>query len=154
MFCPACGLESNQKTKYCKRCGKSLNEPSGTVETTRGSKVLLAVLFASVGVFGLLGLALLFAMYDNMVIRNLRGDALMIPFVMGICFISAIAGLLIWQLSRLITAFQKTAQHTVIERHYIKEAQQGQLGAPTDRTLQSVEPLSVVEETTRQFVKQ
>ncbi|MGH9937925.1 MAG: hypothetical protein ACREAM_16895, partial [Blastocatellia bacterium] len=59
--------------------------------------------------------------------------------------------LLIWQLSRMITAYQKAGRNVVVEKHYIREAPPAQLGAPTDPIQQAVEPPSVVEHTTRQF---
>jgi hypothetical protein len=66
-------------------------------------------------------------------------------------FIGAVAGLLIWQLSRMITAHQKGERNVIVEKHYIREAPPAQLGAPTDPIQQAVEPPSVVEHTTRQF---
>ena len=75
----------------------------------------------------------------------------LISFALGLLFVGAIAGILIWQLSRLITAFQKSNQAPAQERVIIREAQVPQLGAPIDPIRSAVEPSSVVEHTTRQM---
>jgi hypothetical protein len=59
--------------------------------------------------------------------------------------------LLIWQLARLITSYQKTGRNVVVEKHFIRESMPAQLGAPTGEIQQTVEPPSVVEHTTRQL---
>jgi hypothetical protein len=71
--------------------------------------------------------------------------------VAGFFFVGAVALLLIWQLARMISVHQKTGQNVIVEKHYIREAQPAQLGAPTDPLQQAVEPPSVVEHTTRQM---
>jgi hypothetical protein len=75
----------------------------------------------------------------------------MISFALGLLFVGAIAGNLIWQLSRLITSFQKSNQAPAQERVIIKEGQVSHLGAPADHVRSAVEPSSVVEHTTRQM---
>jgi hypothetical protein len=70
---------------------------------------------------------------------------------MSLMFIGAISGLLIWQLARMITAYQKGGRNVVVEKHIIREAPPAQLGAPADQSQQAVEQPSVVEHTTRQF---
>ena len=152
MYCPSCGFESTQKTNYCKRCGESLSL-STAAEPTKAPRLNLAFMFLVIGAFGILGLITVFQMYDTFVLRGLRGDELMIPFMLGIVFVGAIAGLLVWQLSRLITAYQRMNQHVVVEKHFIREVPPAQLGAPTDPISQQVEIPSVVEHTTRQFAK-
>jgi hypothetical protein len=66
-------------------------------------------------------------------------------------FIGMIAGLLVWQLSRMITAFQRSSQNKVVERHFIRETHPSQLAAPADTDRKIAEPSSVVEHTTRQM---
>jgi hypothetical protein len=150
MFCPSCGFEYTQKTNYCKRCGVSLGltSASDAPKIERGS---LGFMFIAVAVFGAVGLFTAFVMLNKLAIRGLRGDELLIPFVMALMFTGAISGLLIWQLARLITAFQKTAPNVIVEKHYIREPAPAQLGAPTGEIQQTVEPPSVVEHTTRQL---
>jgi hypothetical protein len=108
-------------------------------------------MFCAVAAFGIIGMLAVFILYNILSERGLRGDELILPFMVGMMFIGAIAGALIWQLSRMITAYQKTERNVVVEKHYIRESPPAQLGAPTDSIQQAVEPPSVVEHTTRQF---
>jgi hypothetical protein len=108
-------------------------------------------MFIAVATFGGVGLFTAFVMLNKLASRGLRGDELLVPFVMTLMFTGAIGGLLIWQLARLITAYQKTARNVVVEKHYIRESPPAQLGASTGQFQQPVEPSSVVEHTTRQL---
>jgi len=150
MYCPSCGFEYTQKTNYCKRCGESLSATSVN-DAPKMARPKLAVMFCAVAAFGFLGMLTVFSMYTNLAQRGLRGDELILPFIMGMMFTGTITGLLIWQLSRMITAYQKTRQNVVVEKHYIRETPPVQIGAPTDSIQQIIEPPSVVEHTTRQF---
>jgi hypothetical protein len=150
MFCPSCGFEYTQKTNYCKRCGESLSVTS-LVDAPKMERPKLAIMFCAIAAFGIVGMFMAFALINELAGRGLRGDDLIVPFVMTLMFNGAIAGLLIWQLARLITAYQKTGRSVVVEKHFIREAPSAQLGAPADPLQQTVEPPSVVEHTTRQF---
>ena len=150
MFCPSCGFEYTQKTNYCKRCGESLGV-TNVVDAPKMERPKLAAMFCAVAAFGIVGMITAFAMLDRLTMRGLRGDDLIVPFVMTLMFTGAIAGSLVWQLARMITAYQKTQRNVVVEKHYIREAPPAQLGGPTDSLQQAVEPPSVVEHTTRQM---
>jgi len=150
MFCPSCGFEYTQKTKYCKRCGESLSATSVT-EAPQMERPKVVAMFCTVAAFGILGMLAAFSMYNILSERGLRGDELILPFMVGMMFTGTITGLLIWQLSRIITASQKAGRNVIVEKHYIREAPPAQLSAPTDPIQQTVEPPSVVEHTTRQM---
>jgi uncharacterized protein (DUF983 family) len=150
MFCPSCGFEYTQKTNYCKRCGESLGL-TGASDAPKIERPSLATMFIAVATFGGVGLFMALAVLNNLTGRGLRGDDLIVPFVMTLMFTGAIAGLLVWQLARLITAYQKTGRNVVVEKHYIRESPPAQLGASTGQFQQAVEPPSVVEHTTRQL---
>jgi hypothetical protein len=150
MFCPSCGFEYTQKTNYCKRCGESLGTTVMS-ESPQAPRSKIALMFLAITVFGIAGLLASFIAYYNLAHEGLRGDALTIPFVMGLTFTGTVVGLLVWQLSRMVSALQRTAPSVVVEKHYIREAPPAQLGAPTDPIQQTVEPPSVVEHTTRQM---
>ena len=150
MFCPSCGFEYIQKTNYCKRCGESLSVTS-VADAPKMGRPKLAAMFCAVVAFGIGGMFTAIGMLNMLVGWGLRGDDLIVPFVMTLMFNGSIAGLLIWQLARMITAYQKTGQNVIVEKHYIREAPPAQLGAPTDPLQQAVEPPSVVEHTTRQM---
>jgi hypothetical protein len=108
-------------------------------------------MFVAVAAFSIAGLFMALAVLNNLTGRGLRGDDLIVPFVMTLMFTGGIAGLLVWQLARLITAYQKTGRNVIVEKHYIRESPPAQLGASTGQFQQAVEPPSVIEHTTRQL---
>jgi hypothetical protein len=150
MFCPSCGFEYTQKTNYCKRCGESLSL-TGASAAPKIERPNLVNMFIAVATFGGVGLFLAFVMLNKLASKGLRGDDLIVPFVMTLMFTGSIAGLLIWQLARLITAYQKTGRNVIVEKHFIRESPPAQLGASTGQLQQAVEPPSVIEHTTRQL---
>jgi hypothetical protein len=150
MFCPSCGFEYTQKTNYCKRCGESLGLTSG-VEAPKTERPKLGIMFIAVAAFGIAGLIAAYNMLDMLTNKGLRGDDAIVPLVMTLMFTGAIAGLLIWQLARLITSYQKTGRNVIVEKHYIRESPPAQIGASTGQSQQPIEPTSVVEHTTRQL---
>ena len=150
MFCPSCGFQYAQKTNYCKRCGESLSVPA-SVDAPKMPHSRIGGMFWAIAIFCVLGLITVFNGYDHLIDRGVRGDELMLPLVMGLFFIGAVAGLLIWMLARMIAVHQKSERNVIVEKHFIREATPAQLGAPTDETQQAVEHPSVVEHTTRQF---
>jgi uncharacterized protein (DUF983 family) len=150
MFCPSCGFEYTQKTNYCKRCGESLGVTSAS-DAPKIERPKLVIMFCAIAAFGVVGMVMALAMLDILLSRGLRGDEFIVPFVMTLMFNGAIAGLLIWQLARMITAYQRAGRNVVVEKHYIREAPPAQLGAATDPLQKAVEPPSVVEHTTRQM---
>jgi hypothetical protein len=69
-------------------------------------------------------------------------------------FSSVVALLLIWQLSRMVTAFRRTRENVTVEKHFIREVPTVQPVAPTGqapRAPEAIYPSSVVEHTTRQM---
>jgi len=151
MFCPSCGLAYTQKTNYCKRCGEELNAaPQGA--GIAPPRFQATSIFAVVALFGAVGLLMNLISYFQLIKRlNVSpGDAMM-SFVLGLMLVGGIAGLLIWQLSRLITAYQRSSQAPPQERVIIREVQAPHLGAPADQVQSFVGPSSVVEHTTRQM---
>ena len=151
MFCPACGFEYAQKTNYCKRCGESLGVPSDA-SPPKIPRSRITSMFWAIAMFCVMGLVTVFKSYDRLVNRGVHGDELLLPFVMGIFLIGAVAVLLIWMLARMITAHQQMGRSVVVEKHYIRETPPAQFGAASDAIQQAVEPSSVVEHTTRQLV--
>jgi hypothetical protein len=151
MFCPSCGFEYTQKTNYCKRCGEELNAAPQTVEIKPQRSQATGMAFVVVGFLVIVGLFLNLLSYHVLLSRGAQPDVALISFALGLSFVGGIAGFLIRQLSRLITAYQKPNQAPVQERIIIREAQAPQIGAPTDSIRSAVEPHSVVEHTTRQM---
>ena len=150
MFCSSCGFEYTQKTNYCKRCGGELNQV-GAADAPKKRQPNVNGMFWAVAVFCLLGLVTVLNTYDHLVGRGAHDNELLWPFVAGLFFIGAVALLLIWMLARMITAHQKQGRNVIVEKHFIREVPQAQLGSPTDPIQQTVTPSSVVEHTTRQM---
>jgi hypothetical protein len=150
MFCPHCGFEYSHKTNFCKSCGGNLGAP-GTAEPVTAPRPKITLMFWAIATLGMVGLLADFITYYNLARDGLRGDALLIPFVMGLMFTGGVVALLAWQLSRIVSAWQRTAPSVVVERHYIREAPPPQIGAPTDPIARPAERPSVVEHTTRQM---
>jgi hypothetical protein len=152
MFCPTCGFEYAQKTNFCKRCGGNLSS------SDKPPVVLLPTLkitgaFFVIAAFVLFSLMFVFEFYEDMVRNHIRGAEALIPFALGIGLIGAVAGLLCWQLSRVIGVNRKQEDWAAKQqRQSFTEVQpQGRLVAPNDPIRQSAEPPSVVEHTTRQM---
>jgi len=151
MFCPSCGFEYTQKTNYCKRCGEELNAAPQSVEIKPQRSQAIGMSFVVVAFLGIAGLFLNLLSFHVLLSRNEPAGAVVLSFVLGLLFVGGIAGFLIRQLSRLITATQKSNQAPAQERIIIREAQAPQIGAPADPVWGAVEPPSVVEHTTRQM---
>ncbi len=149
MFCPSCGFEYALKTNFCKRCGETLSMTSSAGES-KIARPKLALMFCAVAAFSIIGMFLVLFMYNQLAYKGLRGDELIIPFMMSMLFTGGIAGLLIWQLSRIITAYKEAGRKVVVENRYITGTPPAQLGVPAEIP-QQVEPPSVVEHTTRQI---
>src|SRR5215475_7382462 len=151
MFCPTCGFEYTQKTNYCKRCGAELNAAPQSVEIKPHRFLTVGMSFVVVGFLSIVGLFLNLLSFHVLLSRNAPAEAVVLSFVLGMLFVGGIAGFLIRQLSRLITASQKANQAPAQERIIIREAQAPQIDAPADPVWGASEPHSVVEHTTRQM---
>ena len=146
MFCPTCGFEYTQKTNYCKRCGASLTA-SDKAPVTQSPNLKISVLFLVIAAFVLFSMNQIYGIYMKMLYANVRGSELLIPILIGFALTGAVALLLVWQLSRVITVARKHAEKPAI----IEVQPQAPLAAPADPIRQAVEPPSVVEHTTRQM---
>ena len=151
MFCPTCGFEYTQKTNYCKRCGAELNAAPQSVETKPQRSQAVGMSFVVVGFLGIVGLFLNLLSFHVLLGNHVNPKDATLSFALGLLFVGGIAGFLIRQMSRLITAQQKSNQSPAQERIIIREAQAPQIGAPADPVWGAAEPPSVVEHTTRQM---
>ena len=152
MFCSTCGFEYTQKTNYCKRCGATLTT-SDKPPMIQLPTLKVTGAFLVIAAFVLFSLMFLYNFYWDMIRREIRGPELFVPFVLGVGLIGAVAGLLCWQLSRVITVARKQEDWArKQEQSTFTEVQpQGRLVTPTDPIRSAVEPPSVIEHTTRQM---
>ena len=146
MFCPNCGADYPQKINYCKRCGANMASPTNTVEV-HVPRPRLTGMFWAIAALSIGGLIACFTAFSEFARAGLRGDQLIIPFVMGLLFIGGIAGGMIWQLARLVSTFQQNVRQPKVETpplpHY-------ETPVPPLAMLQEP-PASVSEHTTRSF---
>lgn len=158
MYCPACGSEYTQNMNFCKRCGELLNN-RGNIEAPKLPRLAIVGIFWSIAGLGLFGLIALLSWYQSLWDRGARDINLWVPFVLGGFLLGAIVGLMMWQLSRLISAYNQSNRNIFPERPVMREfrpVQPSQLASPTDPMAQSpqaVERPSVAEHTTRQMAR-
>ena len=148
MFCPNCGADYAQKTNYCKRCGATMTAANNSVEV-HVPRPRLTGMFWAVSLFSLIGLIACFVAYTSFVDRGLRKDELFIPFLVGLMFVAGISGLLVWQLSRIVSLFRDAIRTPKIEAQPLPQSlpqyQTPPLAIPS-------EPISSISEhTTRSF---
>ncbi len=158
MFCPSCGFEYTQKTNYCKRCGEDLGLP-GVTDAPKKTQPNVTGMFWGVIGFCFAAMMLLLIAYDYFSSKNSSrcnglcgNDKSLLSFVAFFSFVVAV--LLIWQLARMVTAFRRTEQSKIVEKHFIREAPPIQPVAPTGQIPEvpkAIEAPSVVEHTTRQM---
>src|SRR5262245_54542749 len=146
MFCPTCGFEYTQKTNYCKRCGAGLTA-SDKAPVTQSPNLKISFMFLVIAAFVLISLNQIYGIYMKMLYANVRGHELFIPILLGFALIGAVALLLVWQLSGVITVARKQAEQPT----FIEVQPQTPIAAPADPIRQAVETPSVVEHTTRQM---
>ncbi len=153
MFCPSCGFEYTQKTNYCKRCGEDLSFP-GATDAPKKSQPNVMAMFWGVIAFCLTAMTLLLAAWDHFQRWGrcngmCDAERILLSFVGFSSFLVTL--LLIWQLARMVTAFRRTGQDKVVEKHFIREVPPSQPVAPTGQIPEAVDPPSAVEHTTRQI---
>ena len=153
MFCPSCGAEANQKTKFCKRCGANLDPTTNTIEVNLPRPRVTGMVVAIVG-FSLTGLGIALAALSEFT----RGDRLspeaMFVFVCCLLFVFAVSGLLVWQLARLINSYKDAVKQTIQKAQFEPAASAPPI-APQPQPLYIPAPqesaASVTEHTTRSF---
>ena len=144
MNCPTCGAASTFGLNYCKQCGTNLLQPpvSSDQNTNPGK---LTGMFWAIAVFGLVSLAILFGTAIPMVVVSANHKMVLGIIACGASVIVAIAGLLIKQLSRLITMMQNSQETSQRTTGRVSAPEVPRLVAPP-RSISSV-----TEHTTRNF---
>jgi hypothetical protein len=152
MFCQHCGFEYTHKTNYCKSCGGNLTS-SDKAPVTQLPTLKITGVFFVIAAFVLFSLMYVYDFYEDMLNRGIRGDDVIIPFLLGIVLIGAVAGLLSWQLSRVITTARKREDWAAKQERPTFTGVQppAHLVTPADPIRSVVESPSVVEHTTRQM---
>ena len=141
MYCPVCGAETIQGLKYCKQCGANLNPPGTHVNISK-----ITGMFWAIAVFGIGALGLLVGGALGVTAMGQGGSDLAAVVAVGFVVVLIISGLLISQLSRVISMAKSDRAEPYTNTNAIKERRTApQLDAPP-----SAVP-SVTEHTTRDF---
>jgi hypothetical protein len=148
MYCPICS-ESTQGLNYCKRCGANLTvsaQPVESAPTVRltGFPFALAVASMSLATAAvvLAGLGIVLSFVEDMSRQPTSGDLARMILVFGMMMITAISGLLVWQISRLVSLPRQTTSTILQAQRPPRAAVPPLVSAPS---------ASVTENTTRNF---
>src|SRR5215831_2344402 len=142
MYCSACGIDSVEGLKYCKRCGSSLT--TSELAPAKRPFSLIALFLIVIAVIAALGLSLPLMMARDLINAGFRTNEIMFFFFGG-----AISTVIII----------KTLSHVLmklIESHKYDRANNVQPRAVTNEPHQIAPPFpigSVTENTTRSFDK-
>lgn len=155
MYCPSCGANYEQKINYCKKCGASMT-PAGNVIEFHLPRLRTTGMTWAIAVFSFVGLLTAILTAAGMHSNGLTVSALFGFFITILLFVSGVSGVLIWQLSRIISTWQESVRQAA-------QKAQSELQAQTQAALppQTAQPFaisaaperlpSVTEHTTRSF---
>src|SRR4030095_5196170 len=105
MYCPSCGLEQTSELSYCNRCGANLKP--GLAQSGVPPKKLVGAAWAisaAITLVTLGGFAMVFAVVMAVSNRGLNlSEGGMVLILVTLLIILAIVGLLVRQLSRVIS---------------------------------------------------
>jgi hypothetical protein len=153
MFCPSCGAESAQKTNFCKKCGANMNPAANTVEVHLPRAGVSGMVWAIAG-FSLIGLIASLIMLGSMSgppgpPDEPIGERVIFAFFACLTFVFSVAGLLTWQLARLINTYRDAVRQTINKAQFevSPQPQPQPVYIPAAQSPAS----SVVEHTTRQM---
>src|SRR5262249_4291868 len=114
MFCPSCGAESAQKTNFCKRCGANMNPAASTVEVHLPRAGVSGMVWAIAG-FSLIGMIASLIMLGSLSGRPGEpiAELVIVAFIACLMFVFSIAGMLTWQLARLINTYRDAVRQPI-----------------------------------------
>ena len=161
MNCPSCGAANTTGLRYCSRCGSNLmpSAPVADVERVRQTEhgwdiekiespginiKRLAPLFWAVAIFSMVSLIVMFGISVPLTIFQAPKQVMIPLYMFGSAAIVLIAGMLIKQVSRLITVMENESR---APRSLPRAA------APNPQQIPGPPPVfrSVTEHTTRNF---
>jgi hypothetical protein len=149
MYCPSCGLQQTQELRYCPRCGANLSQ---SAERQAPPNLVGPVWAVSVAVtlITLTGLGLVFALALVLVDHGVSmNGSLFLLLSLFLFVVLVIAGLLVRQLSRLLSLYHKNEGQS----EKLVQPGRNELAGREAPSLEAMRdsPLSVTENTTRTF---
>src|SRR5262245_13442395 len=114
MFCSSCGVEAIKESSFCKSCGAKL-QVIGKVDQVQNQpvKMLQAIKFLSIvtGVVTLGGFLFIALLTFLLLNSNVKGREVEFMMFIVVLLTFGIPGLLIRQLSRMISAYLHSDRH-------------------------------------------
>ena len=145
MYCPACGIDSVDGLKYCKRCGVNLTATiDGSQSKSPPSALIIAVL-VFIGAVFMTGLTMPFLITKELANRGFSQSYQMALFIIEFGVTLAVVGMLVQFLFRLIGSNQHTDKPARAVEPGRIDAFQPQIAEP------QIPMASVTENTTRSF---
>jgi hypothetical protein len=143
MYCSKCASPINDTLKYCKNCGVKLVKDEGETPKSILDNLLTTLCFVVLG-----GLGILVGLAAVLLEKGINPSAVAVISVFYLATLAAVCYLLLSQLPKVVDAsLNKTAEKT-------ETVEPVRLAAPTTAQLEEHrEPLSVTENTTRNFEK-
>ncbi|HXF40829.1 MAG TPA: hypothetical protein VN687_14025 [Blastocatellia bacterium] len=145
MYCSACGIDSVDGLKYCKRCGVNLTATiDGSQSKSPPSALIIAVL-VFIGAVFMTGLTMPFLITKELANRGFSQSYQMALFIIEFGVTLAVVGMLVQFLFRLIGSNQHTDKPARAVEPGRIDAFQPQIAEP------QIPMASVTENTTRSF---
>lgn len=145
MFCSSCGVELIKESVYCKQCGAKLLTPITVESQLKKLPDVIKFLSLTTGVVALGGFFLI-SLLVHMLLKYYHGDIEypILFMTLVIMLIFSISGLLIRQLSRVISAYLQAGDSEKLNKTILNE--QVKLGEPLSTST------SITEHTTRNLI--
>ena len=104
MFCPACGGESTEGLKYCKRCGSSLTVRDAPEERGIPAFIVVFMLFV-MGAIGMAGIMGPLAALRDFASVGFRPKETLVSVFLCLLLTLGVEGTLAWLMTRLVAAY-------------------------------------------------
>jgi len=145
MYCPACGIDSVDGLKYCKRCGVSLTATLDGAHSKNPPSALIIAVLVFIGAVFMTGLTMPFLITKELGNRGFSQGYQMALFIIEFGVTLAVVGMLVQFLFRLVGSNQRADKPARAVEPGRVESSQPQIAEP------QIPMASVTENTTRSF---
>ena len=145
MYCPACGIDSVDGLKYCKRCGVNLTATIDGSQSKNPPPALIIAVLVFIGAVFMTGLTMPFLITKELSNRGFSQGDMMTLFIVESGVTLAVVAMLVWFLFRLVESNLRTDRPA-------RAVEPGRIDASQPQIADSPMPVaSVTENTTRSF---